>query len=89
MAEQQVVVRVYTKPNCGPCFATKRALASEGITFIEEDATDEGNLEALKYLGHLSAPIVVAGASGDDMWSGFQPARIKALAARINKEEGK
>ena len=86
MAEQQVVVRVYTKPNCGPCFATKRALKKEGIEFIEEDATGGGNLEALKYLGHLSAPIVVAGESGEDMWSGFKLDRIKELANRINME---
>ena len=38
------IVTIYTRPNCGPCLATKRALAKAGIAFVEvslEDATDE------------------------------------------------
>lgn len=80
------VVRVYTKPNCKQCDLTKNLLKSEGVSFVEEDIQEEGNLAAAKSMGMLSAPVVVAGLSGDDMWSGFRPDRIKALAARIGKK---
>lgn len=79
-----MIVRVYSKPSCVQCTMTKNLLSKEGVPFVEEDATDPGNLEAIKYLGYLAAPVVVAGESGDDMWAGFQPDRIKELAARIN-----
>lgn len=80
-------VRVYTTERCQQCTLTKKLMTEQGIEFVEEDATATGNLAALKYLGYLTAPVVVAGESGDDMWAGFQPERIKALAARINGQE--
>lgn len=80
------IVRVYTKDRCVQCDMTKRLMKSLGLEFVEEDATDPGNLEAFKALGFLAAPVVAVGASRDDMWSGFQPDRIKEIAARM---EGK
>lgn len=65
---------------------TKKLLEAAGIPFIEESATEPGNLAAIKELGFLSAPVVTVGDSLDDMWAGFQPGRIKELAARIAKE---
>lgn len=89
MAEQKVTVRVYTAPSCIQCTMTKKLMNELGISFFEEDATQPTVTEAIKYLDFTQAPVIVAGESGDDMWQGFQPARIKALAKRINKEEGK
>lgn len=77
------VVRVYSKANCQQCVATFRKMDSLGMAYVVEDALDPGNLEAVKALGFLSAPVVVAGVSGDDMWSGYRPDRIIELAARI------
>lgn len=81
-----MIVRVYTKPDCWPCRKTKELFEQEGVEFVEEDATKPENLEALKALSFLSAPVVCAGLSDDDMWAGFQPHRIMALAERIRKE---
>lgn len=78
-----MTVRVYTTERCQQCTLTKTLMSAHGIEFVEEDATDPGNLEAIKYLGYLAAPVVVVGESGDDMWSGFQPDRIKELAERM------
>ena len=83
MRVQKKIVRVYSKPNCVQCDWTKKLLTDLGIEFVEEDLLDEGNLMAAKYLGFMSAPVVAAGDSADDMWSGFQPERIKDLAKRI------
>ncbi len=72
-------VRVYTKPRCQPCRATKRRLTDAGIGFVEEDLTDPGNLAAAKALGHTHAPVVVV---GEESWSGFRPDLINDLAKR-------
>ena len=82
----RATVRVYSKPNCVQCVMTKNLLGALGVPFVEEDATDPGNLAAIKELGYLAAPVVMAGESNDDMWAGFQPDRIKEIAARIEKE---
>lgn len=81
-----MTVTVYTKDRCVQCTMTKNLMDALGVDYQEADATDEGNLAAFKELGFLSAPVVAAGESRDDMWSGFQPHRIKELAERLEKE---
>ena len=81
------VVRIYTKDRCVQCDMSKRLMKRLGIEYVEEDATDAGNLAAFKELGFLAAPVVAVGDSADDMWSGFQPERIKEIAARIKEEK--
>ncbi len=73
------MVTVYTKPGCVQCVATYRRLDTNGVTYKAVDITK--NPEALEYvrsLGHLAAPVVVA---GDDHWSGFDPNKLDALTA--------
>ena len=73
-----MTITVYTKPACVQCNATYRALDKQGISYDIVDITEER--EARDYvmaLGHLQAPVVVA---GTEHWSGFRPDRIKALA---------
>lgn len=71
------MITVYTRPSCGPCRATKAALAKAGIDYDVVDISQDP--EARDYvmaLGHLQAPVVVA---GEEHWSGFRPERIKAI----------
>lgn len=86
MTVAQVIVRVYTKTHCVQCTMTKNLLDALDVKYIEEDATDDANIAALIELGFLAAPVVAAGDSRDDMWSGFRPDRIKELAARLGKD---
>ena len=79
-----MIVRVYSKPNCGQCAATIRKLNLLGVEHVVEDATDPQTVAALKELGYLSAPVVCVGVSNDDMWSGYRPDRIEEIARRIN-----
>lgn len=73
-------VTVYTRPACGPCTATKRALDKANIPYTVVDiSTDDAARDRVMALGYSSAPVVVAGP--DEHWSGFRPERIKALAA--------
>ncbi|MBS7708168.1 glutaredoxin domain-containing protein [Chelatococcus asaccharovorans] len=67
---------VYTRPNCSPCIATKRALQRRGLAF-EERSADEPAAQALAAAhGYTAAPIVQAGSRS---WSGFRPDRIEGI----------
>lgn len=79
-----MIVRVYSKPNCGQCAATIRKLDLLNVEYVVEDATDPQTVAALKELGYMSAPVVCVGMSNDDMWSGYRPDRIEEIARRIN-----
>lgn len=74
-------ITVYTRPACGPCHATRRALDRQDIRYEVVDISEDADArDYVMGLGHLSAPVVVAGA---EHWSGFRPDRIKALAASV------
>jgi len=74
-------ITVYTKPSCVQCNATYRALDAAGIEYEIRDLTlDPVALEQVNALGHLQAPVVIA---GEDHWAGFRPDKIAELAARI------
>jgi glutaredoxin-like protein NrdH len=70
-------VTVYTKPACVQCNATYKALDKRGIEYSRVDiSADRQAHDYVMSLGHLQAPVVVA---GDDHWSGFRPDRIREL----------
>ena len=76
----KTTVTVYTKPACVQCNATYKALDKQGLDYAVIDITaDSDARDYVMALGHLQAPVVVA---GDDHWSGFRPDRIKGLANR-------
>ncbi|MCG7579691.1 MULTISPECIES: glutaredoxin-like protein NrdH [Mycolicibacterium] len=75
---QPASVTVYTKPACVQCNATYKALDKQGIAYdVVDISLDDEARDYVMALGHLQAPVVVA---GGEHWSGFRPDRIKALA---------
>jgi glutaredoxin-like protein NrdH len=67
--------RVDREPQCR---ATLRALVNAGLDFDTVDiSTDADARDFVMSLGHLQAPVVVA---GDRHWSGFRPDHIGDLA---------
>jgi glutaredoxin-like protein NrdH len=77
-----VLIRVYSKPRCQQCTATKRWLTEHGIPFVVEDIREPGNLAAAQALGHTSAPVVVV---GDESWSGFRPDKLGELVEQLKE----
>lgn len=74
-----MTITVYSKPACVQCDATYRALDKNGLEYVIVDiSTDEVALDYVKSLGHMQAPVVVAGA---EHWSGYRPDRIRELVA--------
>lgn len=74
-------ITVYTKTNCVQCDFTKRELKNLGVEYDEADVTTEENLEYVKTLGHLAAPVVVTG--GGEHWSGFRPDLLREYAGTL------
>lgn len=76
------MITVYSKPACVQCNATYRALDKLGLDYTVVDiGVDDEARDYVMALGHLAAPVVVA---GEEHWSGFRPERIKDLT---NKKE--
>lgn len=72
-----------TGKRCVCCERTKKAMAAQGIEFVEVDVTLDENAAARSYivdgLGYSEAPVVVVDDEGH--WSGFRPDQINRLAA--------
>ncbi|MGF0227508.1 glutaredoxin-like protein NrdH [Dietzia natronolimnaea] len=72
-----MAITVYTKPQCVQCGATIKALEKAGLDYeLVDITTDTDAHDYVMALGHLQAPVVVA---GTDHWAGFRPDRIKDL----------
>lgn len=71
------MVTVYSKPACGQCNATYRAMDKRGIDYEVVDISQDAEaLDRVRELGYMSAPVVV---TDDDHWSGFRPDKIDSL----------
>ena len=80
-----MTIEVYGKPVCPQCAATGMQLRRLELDYEYIDvSTNADALEYTKSLGYLQAPVVVTrNEAGEvlDHWSGYQPDRLKALAA--------
>ena len=73
------MITLYTKPACVQCTATKRALDKAGVEYTMVDISlDDDARDYVMAMGHLQAPVVVA---GEDNWSGYRPDRIRELSS--------
>ena len=71
---------VYTTPNCPGCKMTRRELDKAGAAYQEVDLTTRPDLvEQFRAEGLRSAPVVEF---GDERIAGFNPAKIRAIAAQ-------
>lgn len=69
-------VTIYSTPNCGGCFATKRALDKAGIQYDDIDLSKNPTLAAkFRQQGIKQAPIVET--KDGDRWSGHNPDKLK------------
>jgi glutaredoxin-like protein NrdH len=90
-----LTIRLYTKPACQQCDATKRWFKSKGFDFDNppagvnmfiEDGTEEHNLAAFRAINELQMPSVwVEDGNYKDHWTGFRPDKIDSLAERYDQ----
>lgn len=74
------MLTIYTKPGCVQCVATKRKATEKNVPHQMVDVTeDDAAMEAVKSLGYLQVPVVVA--PDGSHWSGFRPDLIESFSA--------
>lgn len=72
------MVTVYSKNNCMQCNMTKKELVKLGVEFVEINLDEQPEyIQQVKDLGFSAAPVIQ---TETDVWAGFQPAKLKALA---------
>lgn len=71
------MTKVYSRPNCVQCDATKRHLLKLGLEFEEIDLTEDiGSYQELVGMGFQAIPVVI---TENDSWAGYQPDKIEGL----------
>ena len=75
---QKESVTLFTKPGCGGCVATKRALKKRGLEFEERDITQDSAAYdyVTKKLGLTSMPVVE---TDTEAWSGVNLEKINRI----------
>lgn len=74
-----MTVKVFSKPRCPQCDATKRKLTKLNIPFETIDVTlDAEALEHVTNLGYQQVPVVETKTSH---WSGYRPDLLQGLVA--------
>ena len=74
-----MTVKVYTKPNCVQCEATKKHLDKLNIEYSTVDISrNPVALDNLINLGYKSAPVVV---TDTESWSGYQPDKLDSIVS--------
>lgn len=78
-------ITLFTTPNCPQCRITKKMFDEAQILYeIVDLSTDADAMNMVKELGHVAAPVVIA---GDKNWSGFRHGKILNLIAEIRSEK--
>ncbi|MGT2637298.1 glutaredoxin-like protein NrdH [Streptococcus ratti] len=70
-------ITVFSKNNCMQCKMTKKFLEQNHVDFEEINIDEQPEkIDYVKSLGFTAAPVIEA---GDAVFSGFQPAKLKAF----------
>lgn len=76
------MVVVYSKPGCGSCVATKRALDKAGVSYETVDVSvDSEARDMLVERGFSAMPVVAPGDNVASWFSGFQLACLREVIA--------
>lgn len=82
------MVVVYSKPGCGSCVATKRALDKAGVEYRSVDVSVDSAARAMLVEAGFSAmPVVAPGEDVGSWFGGFQLARLREVIAAESAAE--
>ncbi len=84
-----VIITVYTTPDCVQCSQTKRLLDIWKVKYHEVDASNTKIADEIKRLyNYRTSPVVLVSAEVGkitDHWSGFRLEKLKALKAQLER----
>ena len=69
------MVKLFSKPSCYQCEATKKYLNNRNVLYEEIDVS--GDSSELEKLGFRSVPVVV---TSEESWFGFRPEKLQHLS---------
>ncbi len=73
-----IMVTIYSKNNCVQCKMTKRFLDTNHVEYREINLDEQPEfVDHVKNLGFNAAPVIQ---TADEVFSGFQPAKLKKLS---------
>lgn len=76
------MVVVYSKPACGACVATKRALDKAGVSYETVDVSvDSEARDMLVEYGFSAMPVVAPTGDVESWFGGFNLARLREVIA--------
>ncbi|HFI0143668.1 TPA: glutaredoxin-like protein NrdH [Streptococcus suis] len=71
------MVTIYSKNDCVQCKMSKKFLDQHNVAYTEINLDEQPEyIEHVKSLGFSSAPVIE---TENDVFSGFQPSKLKAL----------
>ncbi|HFI0263930.1 TPA: glutaredoxin-like protein NrdH [Streptococcus suis] len=71
------MVTIYSKNNCVQCKMSKKFLDEHNVAYKEINLDEQPEfIEHVKSLGFSAAPVIE---TENEVFSGFQPAKLKAL----------
>ncbi|HFI0273467.1 TPA: glutaredoxin-like protein NrdH [Streptococcus suis] len=71
------MVTIYSKNDCVQCKMSKKFLDQHGVEYKEINLDEQPEfIDHVKGLGFSAAPVIE---TKNDVFSGFQPAKLKAL----------
>ncbi|HEL2576610.1 MULTISPECIES: glutaredoxin-like protein NrdH [Streptococcus] len=71
------MVTIYSKNDCVQCKMSKKFLDQHGVEYKEINLDEQPEfIDHVKGLGFSAAPVIE---TENDVFSGFQPAKLKAL----------
>ncbi|HFU4054695.1 TPA: glutaredoxin-like protein NrdH [Streptococcus suis] len=71
------MVTIYSKNDCVQCKMSKKFLDQHNVAYTEINLDEQPEyIEHVKSLGFSSAPVIE---TENDVFSGFQPTKLKAL----------
>lgn len=72
------MIEIYSTPSCRPCIQNKAWMDKNNIEYVTKDVTDPAIMEEYKQFGLTTVPVLK---HGDDVWTGFNPAKLRELVA--------
>lgn len=72
------MIEIYSQPGCRPCTQNKAWMDKNGIGYVVKDVTDPEVFAEYSALGYSTVPVLK---KGDDVWTGFDPMKLRGLVA--------
>lgn len=72
------MIEIYSMDGCRPCVQSKSWMDKNDVAYVTKDVADPAVFQELQAMGFSSVPVLKR---GDDVWTGFNPLKLRELVA--------